>query len=89
MEGSRMDNLLLGLHNIWMNTLTSLSRLLHEQLVWGFVLGFVASTMIHLFIMSAHANRSAAPSKYRRAKLIVFGIIILLFVVSAAAFFLT
>ena len=45
-----MDNLLFGLQGIAFSMRQTLLALIQNQLVWGFVLGFAGSTIIHLLV---------------------------------------
>lgn len=54
-----MNNFLFGLKNVWNNLTITGSTLAANKIVWGFALGFFASTVIHLFVMSEHPSRIA------------------------------
>lgn len=46
-----MDNFFFGLQNLLSSMSITLHALLRHSLVWGFALGFCASTFIHLLIL--------------------------------------
>lgn len=52
-----MDNFIFGLQNLWSNIGNTALQLFQHQLVWGFAIGFVVSTIVHLLIMSDHPKR--------------------------------
>lgn len=47
-----MENIIFALQNVAINIQNTISVLLSRELVWGFAIGFLASTMIHLLIVS-------------------------------------
>lgn len=47
-----MENLLYGLYGIAYNMEYSIFAIFQHQLVWGFVLGFAVSTIIHVLVSS-------------------------------------
>ncbi|MBU1167126.1 hypothetical protein KKC60_01815 [Patescibacteria group bacterium] len=49
-----MDNFIFSLQNIAYNINITISALLRHQLIWGFALGFAASTLIHLFVITSN-----------------------------------
>jgi hypothetical protein len=46
-----MENFLFGIENIATNINSTTVALFRHPLVWGFILGFGASTLVHLFIV--------------------------------------
>lgn len=47
-----MENFLFGIENIAYNINSTTLALLRHPLVWGFILGFSASSLIHLFVIT-------------------------------------
>lgn len=45
-----MDNFFFGLHSLGFGMYHNIIIILQHQLVWGFVLGFAASTIVHLLV---------------------------------------
>lgn len=45
-----MDNFFFGLQSIAINMRQTLLALIQNQIIWGFIIGFAGSTIIHLFI---------------------------------------
>lgn len=49
-----MQNFLFGLQNMGYSLQLTVGLLLRQQLIWGFLLGFAASTLVHFIIISDH-----------------------------------
>lgn len=47
-----MENLVYGIQALGRSVSVTVVALLHHQLMWGFGLGFLASTFIHLFVVT-------------------------------------
>ncbi|MBI4253069.1 hypothetical protein HY623_02745 [Candidatus Uhrbacteria bacterium] len=47
-----MENVIYGIQALGRSVSVTVIALLHHQLIWGFGLGFLASTFIHLFIVT-------------------------------------
>lgn len=52
-----MQNFIFGLQNIAYSIQLTLTLMLRQQLIWGFVLGFAASTLVHLIVLSDHPEQ--------------------------------
>ena len=52
-----MSNLIFGLENMWMSLVNTGRDLIESQITWGFAFGFMASTVIHLLVISDHPKR--------------------------------
>lgn len=52
-----MDNLIYGLQSIGINAFRSVVAIIQHPVVWGFALGFGASTIVHLVISSENPSQ--------------------------------
>lgn len=65
-----MDNFIFGAQNVAYNIKITLISLFQHQMVWGFAIGFSASTIIHLFIIADRPKdipqiiRKSAPESF-------------------------
>ncbi|MFA6027480.1 MAG: hypothetical protein WC752_00960 [Patescibacteria group bacterium] len=47
-----MDNFIFGMQGLARSLNISIGSILNQEMVWGFALGFCASTLIHMFIVA-------------------------------------
>lgn len=52
-----MDNFFFGLQAVTVGVIDLLRRMTAYELFWGFSLGFLSSTIIHAFLLSAHPKQ--------------------------------
>ena len=65
-----MENFLLGLEAIYNGTVLSVKQITQYQLFWGFVTGFLVSTLVHGFLITD--NTRHVPTILLRDKSISF-----------------
>lgn len=52
-----MDNFIFGLQGLARGMYHTLGSVVQQQVVWGFAIGFAASTIVHMFVTAEHPRQ--------------------------------